>query len=161
MTTRMKNNKATRALSFTKIMAGIAQHVTAAIVLGSQSMTQAVLTAIFQAAIDAQNDLDAARAVVKQKMQTHKATLKTAAVTAVLLHKWAEATFGVDSPTLEDFGFTPAQPADKTVAVKAEAAAKATQTRKAKKAAVQTVTEPSAQPAPAPVPVPVPASPKS
>jgi hypothetical protein len=152
MATKVKNNKATRALSFTKIMAGIAQHVTAAIVLGSQSMTQAVLTAIFQAAINAQSDLDAARAVVKQKMQTHKATLKTANATAVLLHKWAEATFGVDSPTLEDFGFTPAQPADKTVAVKAEAAAKATKTRKAKKTAVQAAIEPSAQPAPAPPP---------
>ena len=159
MASKVKNNKATRALSFTKIMAGIAQHVTAAVILGGQSMTQAVLTAIFQAALDAQNDLDAARAVVKQKMQTHKATLKTAAATAVLLHKWAEATFGADSPTLEDFGFAPAQPADKTVAVKAEAAAKASKTRKAKKAAVQAATEPSAEPAP--VPAPTPASPKS
>lgn len=73
-------------------MAGIAQHVTAAIILGSQSMAQAVLTAIFQAAIDAQRDLDAARAVVKAKMQAQRAALKTANATAVLLHKWAEAT---------------------------------------------------------------------
>lgn len=153
MTSKVKNNKATRALSFTKIMAGIAQHVTAAIVLGGQSMTAVVLNAIFQAAINAQADLDAAQAVVKAKRQTQKAALKTATATAVLLHKWAEAQFGVESPTLEDFGFTPAQPADKTVAVKAEAAAKASKTRKAKKAAVSAATEPSAPPAPAPTPV--------
>jgi hypothetical protein len=140
MATRQKTNKATRTLSFTKIMAGIAQHVTAAIILSGQSMTQAALNAIFQAALAAQNDLDAARATVKAKLATHKATLAVATATAAALHKWAEATFGVDSPTLEDFGFTPAQPADKTVAVKAEAAAKATKTRKAKKAAVQAVT---------------------
>lgn len=150
MATRPKNNKATRALSFTKIMAGITQHVTSTIVLGGQSMTAAVLSAIFQAAMSAQSDLDAAQAVVKTKRQTQKAALKTANATAALLHRWAEAQFGVDSPTLEDFGFTPAQPADKTVAVKAEAAAKATKTRKAKKAAVAAVAEPSAEPAPAP-----------
>jgi hypothetical protein len=152
MTTKVKNNKATRALSFTKIMAGIVQHVTAAIILSGQSMTQAALTAIFQAALAAQNDLDAARATVKAKMATHKATLAAATATAAALHKWAEATFGSTSAVLEDFGFTPAQPADKTVAVKAEAAAKATKTRKAKKAAVQAAVEPSAQPAPAPAP---------
>jgi hypothetical protein len=150
--TRPKNNKATRALSFTKIMAGITQHVTAAVVLGGQSMTAPALTAIFQAAMNAQSELDAAQAVVKAKRQTQKATLKTANATAALLHRWAEAQFGVDSPTLEDFGFTPAQPADKTAAVKAEAAAKATKTRKAKKAAVAAATEPSAEPAPANAP---------
>ncbi len=153
MATKPKNNKATRALSFTKIMAGIAQHVTAAIVLGGQSMTAAVLNAIFQAAMNAQSDLDAAQAVVKAKRQTAKAALKTANATAVLLHRWAEAQYGVDSPTLEDFGFAPAQPADKSVAVKAEAAAKASKTRKAKKAAVAAATEPSAPQEPAPAPV--------
>ena len=153
MTSKVKNNKATRALSFTKIMAGIAQHVTAAIILGGQSMTVAILDAIFQAAINAQTDLDAAQAVVKAKRQTQRAALKTANATAMLLHRWAEAQFGVDSPTLEDFGFAPAQPADKTVAVKAEAAAKASKTRKAKKAAVQAATEPSAPQEPTPAPV--------
>lgn len=152
MATKVKNNKATRALSFTKIMAGITQHVSSAIVLGGQSMTAAALNAIFQAEVNAQTDLDAAEAVVKGKRQTLKAALTTANATAALLHRWAEAQYGVDSPTLEDFGFTPAQPADKSVAVKAEAAAKATQTRKAKKAAVQAATEPSAQPEPTPAP---------
>ncbi|HEX8791906.1 MAG TPA: hypothetical protein VF765_13220 [Polyangiaceae bacterium] len=153
MATRPKDNKATRALSFTKILAGIAQHVTAAITLGGQSMAVAVLNAIFQAAINAQTDLDAAQAVVKQKRQAQRAALKTANATAVLLHRWAEAQFGVNSPTLEDFGFAPVQPAEKSAAVKAEAAAKASKTRKAKAAAVQAATEPSAPPEPAPAPV--------
>ncbi len=59
----------------------------------------------------------------------------------------------MDSPTLEDFGFAPAQPADKSVAVKAEAAAKASKTRKATKAAVMAAVEPGAPEAPAPAPV--------
>ncbi len=151
MVSKVKTNKATRALSFTKILAGIATHVTSAIVLGGQSVTAAALNAVFQAALQAQTDLDAARAAVSVKLAAHKAALAAASATAALLHKWAEATFGPASPVLEDFGFTPAAPADKPVAVKAKAAAKSTATRKAKKAAVEAVTEPGATPA-APTP---------
>jgi hypothetical protein len=146
MATRPKKNKATRALSFTRIMAGIAQHVTAAIVLGGKSTTQQMLTAIFQAAIQAQDDLDAARSTVSAKEQAQKTALATALAAQALLHRWAEATFGPESPVLGDFGFTPAKPADKTVAVKAGAAAKATATRKAKKAATAAAQSPTAAP---------------
>ena len=154
MTTRQKTNKATRALSFTKIMAGIAQHVTAAIILAGKSTTQTALTAIFQAAIQAQADLDAARSTVNAKELAQKTALAAALTASALLHRWAEAAFGPDSPVLEDFGFTPAKPATKPVAVKAGAAAKSTATRKAKKAAIAAVSEPTAAPAATPPAVP-------
>ena len=149
MTTNRRTNKATRNLTFTQILAGIAQHVTAAIILGGVSTTQAALSAIFQAAIQAQTDLDNARAVVAAKVQAHKAALAAAAAAEVLLHRWAEATFGPTSTVLADFGFTPEKPADRPVANKASGAAKATATRKAKKAAASAVTSPAATPEPA------------
>jgi hypothetical protein len=152
MATKPKNNKATRALTFTQILAGITQHVTTAIVLGGVSTTQAALSAIFQAAIQAQTDLDAARAVVTAKVQAHKAALAAARTAETLLHKWAEATFGPESPVLSDFGFVPAVAVVQTAAVKAASAAKATATRKAKKAALAAVGEPSATPAPTATP---------
>jgi hypothetical protein len=152
MSTKPKDNTATRALSFTKILAGITQHVTAAILLGGASTTQAALAAIFQAAIQAQTDLDAARAVVTAKVQAHKAALAAARTTETLLHKWAEATFGPESPVLQDFGFAIARPAEKSTAVKASATAKAAATRKAKKAAIAAAGEPTAKPEPAATP---------
>jgi hypothetical protein len=158
MATKPKDNQASRTLTFTKILAGLTQHVTTAIILGGASTTEAALSAIFQAALQAQSDLDAAHAALSAKVQAHKAALATAATTLVLLHKWAEATFGPESTVLSDFGFVPAKPAEKTSAVKAGSAAKATATRKAKKAAVLAVTEPTASPQPA-SPAPGPAAP--
>jgi hypothetical protein len=152
MSVKPKNNIATRALTFTKILAGITQHVTTAILLGGASTTQAALSAIFQAAIQAQTDLDAARAVVTAKVQAHKAALAAARTTETLLHKWAEATFGPESPVLQDFGFALATAAAKTAAVKASGAAKATATRKAKKAALAAAVQPTATPEPATAP---------
>ncbi len=149
MATKPRTNKATRTLTFTKILAGIAQHVTAAIVLGGASTTQAALNAIFQAAIQAQVDLDAAHTALAAKVQAHKSALAAAAAAEVLLHRWAEATFGPTSTVLADFGFTPEKPADRPVANKASGAAKASATRKAKKAAAAAVTSPAATPEPA------------
>ncbi len=152
MPSKSKNNKATRTLTFTQILAGITKHVTAAIILGGGSMTEAALAAIFQAAIQAQSDLDAARTVVAEKVKAQQAALATARTTQLLLHRWAEATFGLGSTVLQDFGFATARPADKPVAVKATGAAKATATRKAKKAALAAVGQPNAAPAPATTP---------
>ncbi len=148
MKTRQKVNRVTTADSFAKLLAGITQHVTAAIVLGGASITPQALMAIFQAALQAQNDLDAARRAVSSKVQAHKTALASARRTEKLLHRWAQGVFGPESPVLQDFGFEPAKPAEKSAAVKAGAAAKSTATRKAKKAAVKAATEPSAPPAP-------------
>jgi hypothetical protein len=153
MATKPKNNKATRTLTFTQILAGITKHVTTAILLGGASTTEAALAAIFQAAIQAQTDLDAARTVVATKVKAQQAALATARTTEVLLHKWAEATFGPTSTVLEDFGFVPDAAADVTAAVKAASAAKGKATRAAKKAALAAVGQPSATPAPAATPV--------
>jgi len=152
MATKPKNNKATRALTFTQILAGITQHVTTAIILGGASTSEAALAAIFQAAIQAQSDLDAARVVVATKVKAQQAALATANATEVLLHLWAKATFGPGSTVLQDFGFAIAKPVDKPVAVKATGAAKATSTRKAKKAALAAVGQPSAAASPATTP---------
>jgi hypothetical protein len=149
MTTMQRTNKATRTLTFTKIQAGIAQHVTTAIVLGGVSTTQAALSATFQAAIQAQTDLDDARAVVAAKVQAQKAAVAAAIAAEELLHRYVEATYGPESPVLADFGFVPEKIAEKSAAVKAAATAKANATKKAKKAALAAVTSPAATPEPA------------
>jgi hypothetical protein len=152
MATKPKHNKATRTLTFTQILAGITKHVTTAILLGGASTSESALAAIFQAAIQAQSDLDAARTVVTTKVKAQRAALATARTTQVLLRKWAEATFGPTSTVLEDFGFVPAAAAEVTAAVKAASAAKAKATRAAKKAALAAVGQPSAKPEPVATP---------
>jgi rod shape-determining protein MreC len=147
MTTMQRTNKATRTLTFTKIQAGIAQHVTTAIVLGGVSTTQAALSGVFQAAIQAQTDLDDARAAVTVKVQAHKAALAAAIAAEELLHRYVEATYGPESPVLGDFGFAPEKTAEKSAAVKAAASANAT--KKAKKPALAAATSPAATPEPA------------
>ncbi len=120
--------------------------------LGAQARLRAALAAIFQAAIQAQADLDAAHAALRTKVQAHKAALAAAATAEELLHKWAEGAFGPASPVLTDFGFVPAVAVDKTAAVKAASAAKGKATRAAKKAALAAVGQPTATPAPVATP---------
>ncbi|HEY8040578.1 MAG TPA: hypothetical protein VIF15_12320 [Polyangiaceae bacterium] len=147
MPTKTKTNRAKQSLQFTKILAGIVQHVTAAIILGGKSVTPQALSAVFQAVFQAESDLDAARTVVAAKVQAKKAAQAAAVALVSVLHHWAVATFGAESTVLADFGFPQAKPAARTAEVKAAAAAKARATRAAHKAAKQ--------PHPAPVPPPV------
>jgi hypothetical protein len=147
MTTTKTPNRATRTLSFTRILAGIAQHVTAAILVAGKSVTPQALSAIFNAFLQAQADLDAARGVVAAKQQARDAALTAAVAMVPPLRKWAELTFGDQSPILQDFGFEAARVPVVSAETKAEAAAKGQATRKAKKAALASV---SAAPAATP-----------
>jgi hypothetical protein len=145
MTTSNKPTVATRTLLFAKIIAAIAQYITAAIILGGKSFTPQALSALFQAYLQAEHDLEGARTVVTAKQQTRDAAL--AAVNEVLpgLHKYLVATYGEESTTFASFGLPVAKTVAKTAEVKAAAAAKAKATRAAHKAAAATA-------APAPVP---------
>ncbi|MGD0525689.1 MAG: hypothetical protein ABSE49_11120 [Polyangiaceae bacterium] len=99
------------------------QHVTAAIILGGTSATQAALTAIYQAAIQAQSDLDAARSVVNAKLQAQKAALAVAESTTALLHSWAvaSATRKAKKAALATVGEPTATPAATPAAAPAKA----------------------------------------
>jgi len=152
MSTTKTATQATRTLSFTKILAGIAQHITAAIILGGKSLTPQALSAIFNAYLQAQADLDAARLVVMAKEQARDAALAAAEAMVPPLRSWAEASFGHASPILPDFGFKMLVATTRTAASKAASAAKAKATRAAHKAAL-------AAAAPAPAPAPAPATP--
>jgi ABC-type transporter MlaC component len=135
MTSPSKPTVATRTLLFTKIIAAIAQYITAAIILGGKSITPQALAAIFQAYLLAEQDLEAARTIVTAKQQTRDAAL--AAVDAVQppFHKYLVATYGEESTTFANFGLPVTQKTTKTAEVKAAAAAKAKATRAAHKAA--------------------------
>jgi hypothetical protein len=152
MPSPIKKNKITKSVSLTKAIAGVTQHVTTTIVLGSASTTPQALLAVFQAALQAQADLDAAHTALHAKAQAYADAIAKANVSLDLLRRYAEATFGPTSPTLEDFGFTPEKPAVKSAAVKAASASKGTATRKAKKAAVAALTVTSSAPSATPEP---------
>src|SRR5580704_7251422 len=67
MPSKPKTNRATRTLLFTQILKAITQYINATIVLRGQSLTPQALAASFTAALQADTDLDAAEAVVKDK----------------------------------------------------------------------------------------------
>ena len=147
---------ASRILLFTKIVAAIPQYLTAALLLGSKSITPQALAALFQAYLQAEKDLEVARNTVADKQHVRDAALT--AIDAVLpdLRKYLSATYGEQSTTYAAFGLPVDKAPVKTAQQKAEAAAKAKATREQHKAALAA---PAATPAPAPTPaVPAPKS---
>jgi hypothetical protein len=141
---KTKRNVADQTLQFTKIIAAITKYITAAAMVGGQSVTPQVLTALFTAAMQTQQDLDAASNVVKTKKQARNSARKAALAMVVQLHRYLVGTYGADSPILEEFGFTAATPKQPTTEVKAEAVKKRTATRVAKKPQTPPPTPPKA-----------------
>jgi len=139
-----KRDTANQTLQFTKIIAAITKYITAAVMVGGQSVTPQVLTALFTAAMQTQQDLDAANNVVKTKKQARNSARKAALAMVVQLHRYLVGTYGADSPILEEFGFTAATPKQPTTEVKAEAVKKRTATRDAKKPPTPPATPPKA-----------------
>jgi hypothetical protein len=135
MPSKPKTNRATRTLLFTQILKAITQYINATIVLRGQSLTPQALAASFTAALQADTDLDAAEAVVKDKRLARKAAYAPAVALLAPLHQHLLAEFGPTSPVVTAFGFPAPNPAEKTAEVKAAAAQKARATRAAKKAA--------------------------
>lgn len=140
---------ASRTLLFTKIIAAIAQYLTAAILLGGKDLTPQALSGLFQAYLQAEKDLEEARNTVTAKKLVRDAAL--AAISAVMpdFRKFLAATFGEQSTTYAAFGLPVTQHATKSAQTKADAAAKAAATRKSHEA-------PPAAPA-----TPAPATPKA
>jgi hypothetical protein len=117
---------------FAKIISGVNQHVTTSILLGGQSRTGTSIVADFNAAIQANTDLDAAKAVYQQKLAAQKAAFTTARATASALKSYADGAYGKTNTILNDFGFEVAKAVVKSVKVKAEAAVKSAATRVAR-----------------------------
>jgi hypothetical protein len=146
LATSIKATVATRTLLFTKIIAAIAQYITAAILLGGKSLTPQALSALFQTYLQTEADLQSARAVVTAKQQARDAAL--AAVNDVLppFHKYLAATYGEESTTFTSFGLPATKKPAKTAEVKAAAVQKSKATRASHKAAPVTTTPPPATP---------------
>jgi hypothetical protein len=139
-----KRDKANQMLTFTKIIAAIAKYITAAVMIGGKSVTPQVLSALFTAALQAQQDLDAANNVVTAKKQARNAARKAAVAMVVPLHRYLVGTYGADSPILEEFGYAVATPKQPTTEVKAQAVTKRRTTRAAKKPQAPAPTPPKA-----------------
>ncbi|HEY3817187.1 MAG TPA: hypothetical protein VGL81_08455 [Polyangiaceae bacterium] len=154
MPTSTKPTVASRTLLFTKILAAIAQYVTAAILLGGKSLTPQALSALFQTYLQTEADLEAARTTVTAKKQARDAAL--AAVDGVLpqFRQYLAATYGEESTTFASFGLPATKATAKTAEVKAAAAAKGKATRASHKAALVATTPAPATPATPPATTP-------
>ena len=149
MSTSNKTSITSRTLQFTKIVAAIAQYLTAAIVLGGKSITPRICPPLFSAALQAESDLEAARLGVVAKKQARDAALSAALAAVTPLQKYLAGTYGEESTTYAAFGLPVAKTPVKSAEVKAAAAAKATATRKAHKAALASATPSTPATAPA------------
>lgn len=159
MSTSIKDTQVTFSVLFGKIIAAIAQYLTAAIVFRGKPYTPQALAAVFQAYLQSQADLEAARVNVTAKKQARDAARAEAVALLPSLRSYVAATYGEDSPVFTSFGFTPHKAAQKSTHVKAAAATKATATRKAHEAALAAADAPhapGAPPAQPPAPAPVP-----
>jgi len=145
MTTKPKKNRATKSLKYTNVLAGIAAHITAAVVMGGKSLTPQAIAAVFQAALQALADLDAARSVVDTKLQAKNAAVAAADAMLALIQKYLGLTYANETAVYSAFGLEPPKAPEMTAATKAAAAAKGRATRARKKAAAQAA---AASPAP-------------
>lgn len=139
-----KRDQANQTLQFTKIIAAIAKYITAAVMVGGKSVTPQALAALFTAAMQAQQDLDAASNVVKAKKQARNSARSAAVAMVVPLHRYVVGIYGAESPILEEFGFAVTTPKQPTTEVKAEAVTKRRSTRAAKKPQTPPATPPKA-----------------
>jgi hypothetical protein len=143
MSMNKKPTIGSRTLQLTKIVAAIGQYVTAAIVLGGKSTTPKALTAVFQAVLDAEQDLVAARLVVADKLQARAAALAQAsAILPGLIHAIA-ATYGEGSTPYVAFGFPTRKTPQRSAAGVAAAVTKGSATRAAHAAALAASTAPA------------------
>jgi hypothetical protein len=129
-----RHNDATTDMQLdTKTMEGIDKHFssTSTLPLGGTAMTPAQVKAIYQADIDAQNALDAARSQVKELVTKKKQTRAAARANRKLLKAYVVGTLGAQAVVvLEDLGIQPPKPPGrKKVQAKAQAIAQSKATR--------------------------------
>jgi hypothetical protein len=130
MPTVHKTNRASDVVRFQAAEAGVNMHIQTPIQLEGQTMTPQAIVAVLTGAIQADQDLDAAKAQQEAKLQARNAAVKTALALLAALQRYAQATYGTTSPNLKDFGFTLVTPPKKTVKVKAAAVDLSAETRK-------------------------------
>lgn len=152
----MKNNKAIRRENDSKAMHGVDLHLAQAgnMAIGGETFTPVTLKGVFQADLDALDQVDAARTALKDKVAAAVAARKrTTAVRKVLKAYLIGQNGPAAVQVLEDFGLTvPKAPGPRTVKAKAAGQAKATATRGRKKDALKAATEPAVPETTAPAP---------
>ena len=176
------NRKPTQA-SDGQVIAGIKKDLqnVATLPLGGDTYTPTSLVAFFQSRIDAINAVALAKAHYQAAIATYQAINTKGTVVARGLRQYVMNAFGVTSPLIADFGYTPPKRATQTPEQKAAAVAKRKATRQARgtlgpkaklavtgetvkqaalvanqKPAAAEAASPAAAPAPIPAPVPAP-----
>jgi hypothetical protein len=132
--TNAKSNRATRQAKDGQVILGINKDLQtlSQIPLAGQTFTPMSLVALIQSRIDAANKVAMAKANWQDAVKAYRAINTN--VTAVVhgLYTYVLNAFGMTSPQLADFGFTPPKRATQTPEEKAAAVAKRAATRKAR-----------------------------
>lgn len=90
------------------------------------------LLARIQTTLDAIAAVKAARSALAQAVASQKASVAQARALRSGVKRYLQSQYGPQSPKLQDFGFTPARIAKKSVTAKAQAKVKSTATRAAR-----------------------------
>ena len=147
------NNKQAHKDEDTKAMHGVDLHLAAIanMSIGGEAFTPPTLKAVFQADIDAIDEVDAARTTLKTKVAAARAARTRASKVRGALKTYLIGQNGPEAvQVLEDFGLEPPKaPGPRTVKAKAAGQAKAQTTRQKQKAAKAVATETPAPTVPA------------
>ena len=163
--TNISAQKADAVAEFTALIKGITTDLANIdpFVLAGQSLPRTLALGRLQARIDAADKTKAARTAFHLAVENERAVALDANQLRADLKMWLQAHFGAKSTRLQEFGFTPRKPNNKTATAKAEGAVRAKATRdvrgtkgkkqkKALKAPPQTLQFSSGQPAALPAP---------
>jgi hypothetical protein len=167
-TTTTVNVTAQRA-TFAVLLAALASGITTdltnldPVIIDGVPTARTDVLARIQAALDAINNVKAARKTLQQAVAAQKVALAEARLLRAGMKRVLNSHFGPSSPKLQVFGFTPARAAKTTVKTKAEAKVKAAATRAARgtKGKKQRLAVKAAPPVTAPVTTPAPLPAKS
>jgi hypothetical protein len=127
-----KQSEAAELQGYAKVVLGVNQNITSAILLGGQTKSPAQIVAVFTGAIQASTDLDAAKLSYQQKLAARDAAFAAADTTEEQLKSYVMGAYGKTNPVVTTFGFPVAKPTVRSVKVKADAITKAAATREAR-----------------------------
>jgi hypothetical protein len=136
-----RKSKLTKREGARKVIAGLATHFPAgrAIVLERKRYTRAQLTGLFQAHIDALDEIDAAHATFAAAVRRERAVARATHRLTMILQRFVGAAFGTNAAVLGDFGWeVPKKPGPKTTGAKLAGVTAGRATRKARKPTAET-----------------------
>ncbi len=132
MSHKSKLDRTAEEAFYTKLIAGITQHITSPILVNGHTYTPDDLKAPVQAALTADQDLDAARRDFDAKVAARKEVMPPANRMIKVFKTWLLGSYGPTNPIVTELGFEAPKPRVTPVASKAAGIEKSKATRVAR-----------------------------